>query len=510
MDKYLLINLIAQIVVIGVNLAISFFFVPYATEVIGESSYGFVGLANDFVGYAQLITVALNSMASRFIAIKMYEKKYDEANKYYSSVVISNLAMSAVLFVVGGIFIIFIDRFIEVPVKLLTDVRILFAFVFLNFIVTIITSTFSISTFVTNKLYLTSIRTVIAQLLRIVFLFIALSFLRPSVYYIGVAALISSVYLGICHYRYSRTLIPELQISRKDFDFSYIKTLISSGIWNTFSKLSSILSNGLDLLITNVFVGAGPMSVVSISKSLSRIILNAIGQISSIFVPDLTNKYALGEYDEMKKQLLFSVRLLSVFSVIPITILFSYGKIFYTLWVPSQDASLLYHLTCISVLAMCLSLPLEPLWNIFTVTNKVKYTSSYLFVNSALTLLIVFLLITHTNSDVTKMFIVVSVSVCFSIVRNLTFLPVFGAWCIKSPLTTFYPSIFRNVLSICVNTAITIGIRSMFKIDSWLSLFVAVMVTAVYTLVIGTFIVTTREDRENVLNKIKAKIGKIA
>ena len=50
----------------------------------------------------------------------------------------------------------------------------------------------------------------------------------------------------------------------------------------------------------------------------------------------------------------------------------------------------------------------------------------------------------------------------------------------------------------------------MFKIDSWLSLFVAVMVTAVYTLVIGTFIVTTREDRENVLNKIKAKIGKIA
>ncbi|MBR2701188.1 MAG: oligosaccharide flippase family protein, partial [Erysipelotrichaceae bacterium] len=142
MDKYLVINLLAQIVVIGVNLVISFFFVPYATEVIGESSYGFVGLANDFVGYAQIITVAINSMAGRFIAIKMFEKRYDEANKYYSSVIISNLVISGVLFVIGLFFVIFIDKLVEVPASLLTDVRLLFSFIFLNFIITVITSTF--------------------------------------------------------------------------------------------------------------------------------------------------------------------------------------------------------------------------------------------------------------------------------------------------------------------------------------------------------------------------------
>ena len=508
MDKYLVINLLAQIVVIGVNLVISFFFVPYATEVIGESSYGFVGLANDFVGYAQIITVAINSMAGRFIAIKMFEKRYDEANKYYSSVIISNLVISGVLFVIGLFFVIFIDKLVEVPVSLLTDVRLLFSFIFLNFIITVITSTFSIATFVTNKLYLSNIRNIIAQLLRVAFLFIALNFLRPSVYYIGVAALISTSYLGYCNYRYSKSLTPELEISRRFFDFGYIKTLIGSGIWNTFSKLSSILSNGLDLLITNLFVGPGPMSIVGISKSLSNVILNAIGQIASIFTPELTSKYALGQYDEMKKQLQFSVRLLSIFSTVPITILFAYGRDFYTLWVPSQDAALLHQLTCVGVAAMCLSLPLEPLWNIFTVTNKVKQSSLYLFFNSALTLLIVFVLIRRAPSDVSKMFIVVGVSVCFSIIRSLTFLPMFGARCINAPLTTFYPNIFRNLLSIGVNVGITLFLKRFFTVNSWIILFVSVCATALYTLVIGTFIVTNREDRISVIQKIKTKLAR--
>ena len=97
MTKQSAINLLAQIVMFGVNLCISFFLVPYITEVIGVDAYGFVGLANDFVSYAQIVTVAINSMASRFITIKIHEGDKEEANKFYSSVVIANIILSIIL-----------------------------------------------------------------------------------------------------------------------------------------------------------------------------------------------------------------------------------------------------------------------------------------------------------------------------------------------------------------------------------------------------------------------------
>ena len=330
MSKQSAINLIAQIVMFGVNLCISFFLVPYITEVIGVDAYGFVGLANDFVSYAQIITIAINSMASRFITIKIHEGNKEEANKFYSSVVIANIILSVILGIIGIIFVMFMQYFVNIPGDLLLDVKLLFALMFANFIISILTSTFSVATFCTNKLYLTSIKTIISQILRVIILLGAFLLLKPSVFYIGIAAVASTAYLGYCNYRYSKILTPDLIISKDYFSIKYIKILITSGIWNTFSKLSSILSSGLDLLISNIFIGSASMGIISVSKTIPNTILNAFGTITSVFTPELTISYAKKDTENMKKQLLFAVKLLGLFSAIPMTILFAYGREFYT------------------------------------------------------------------------------------------------------------------------------------------------------------------------------------
>ena len=48
------INMGFSIVAFILNLAISFFITPYITEQFGAEAYGFVKLANDFIGYASL------------------------------------------------------------------------------------------------------------------------------------------------------------------------------------------------------------------------------------------------------------------------------------------------------------------------------------------------------------------------------------------------------------------------------------------------------------------------
>lgn len=73
-NKRLAINIIANIIAFAVNFVISFFLTPYIVETVGKEAYGFVSLGNNFVNYASLITVALNSMASRFITIEIQKR----------------------------------------------------------------------------------------------------------------------------------------------------------------------------------------------------------------------------------------------------------------------------------------------------------------------------------------------------------------------------------------------------------------------------------------------------
>ena len=61
--KQMSINIIASIVSFAVTIGINFFLTPYLVEELGSDAYGFIGLANNFVQYGTIITMALNSIS---------------------------------------------------------------------------------------------------------------------------------------------------------------------------------------------------------------------------------------------------------------------------------------------------------------------------------------------------------------------------------------------------------------------------------------------------------------
>jgi O-antigen/teichoic acid export membrane protein len=81
-NKKTAINLISSIITMGISIAINFFLSPYIVRHLGTEANGFTQLANNFVLYATLITIALNSMAGRFIAIEYHRGKPKEAKAY--------------------------------------------------------------------------------------------------------------------------------------------------------------------------------------------------------------------------------------------------------------------------------------------------------------------------------------------------------------------------------------------------------------------------------------------
>lgn len=506
--KQLTINMVAQIVAFAVNLFISFFVTPYIIEQVGVEAYGFVGLSNEFIGYAQIITIALNSMAARFITIKLHEGDETSANKYFNSVLLANAILSVFLTVVGVFVIIFIDKLIAVPRELLFDVRMLWTLMFLNFILSIITSVFGVATFAKNKLYLSSLRQIEAQVIKVVVLMICMYFLPPSTWYIGLSAVIFTSIISRYNYLYTKKLLPEIKMDRKKFDFKTLCTLLASGIWNTVTKISGLLSSGLDLLITNKFVGATAMGILSLAKTVPNLILSAFGTVSSVFAPELTISYAKKHYKNIEEQLNFSVKLLGFFSCIPMAILFAYGAEFYGLWSPTQDANLLQNLSIVTCFAFVFSLPLEPLWNIFTVTNKVKQSSLYLLTSSTISIIIVFISLVFVQNKVQQLYLIAGVSTCLSVIKSLIFLPLYGAKCLNFKKTTFYGPIIKNTFSVIIVTFFSIMLKRVIVIDSWLSLLVMCIITSCFAILINLLIILNKKERINYITKVIKGITK--
>lgn len=510
MGKQFSVNFIAQCIAFFVNMGVSFFLTPFIVENIGADANAFVGLANNFVDYAQLFAVALNSMAGRFITIKIHQKEDLEANKYFTSVFFANLALSAVFTVVFSVVIVFLDRFLNISASMVPDIKMLWILVFVNFILGLFASNYSVSTFIADRLDKTAFCNVRSYLLKAGILVACYTFFPPFTFYVGIAMVAMSLNNLITHVYLKKKLVPQLKVSKGFFDFRYIRELIASGIWNTVSKLSSILSSGLDLLITNLFVNEMAMGVLYLSKTMPTHILALFGTLAAIYAPRLTKLYALNDEKGMAKDLLSSVKLMGLLSALPIAVLFGFGHSFFTLWVPSQDAALLQTLTLITVFNLIFALPLEPLYNIFTVANKIKTSALALIAFSAASILTVFIGLNFITDETAKIIYIASVGAFYNVVRLLTFLPLYGAKCLKFKLSTFYPAIIKNVLAVAVLSAVGLGLNALLQVDSWWKLIVGCGLLCIIGLVLNLFILFTKDERgalwaagRGILSKLK-------
>ena len=261
-------------------------------------------------------------------------------------------------------------------------------------------------------------------------------------------------------------------------------------------------------MITNIFVNAVAMGVMNLSKTISNIVLSLFGTLASIFAPQLTISYAEGDVEGMKKQLISAIKLMGLFAAIPIAILIGFGKEFYQLWVPNQNANLLELLTIITCFNLIFALPLEPLYNIFTVKNKIKISSIALISFSICSILTVFIGLNFIHNEDAKIIYIVAVGAFYNVLRLLTFLPIYGAKCLDYKVTTFYPAILKNVLSVIILVVLAFGIGFILHINSWIKLILACAILGVLGLIINIFILFNKEERNENIKVLKEKLKK--
>ena len=128
--KRVAINMTAQLLAFAVSMLLGFVLVPVIEGMI-PNAYGFTDIANRFVSAAQIVVSALNTMASRFITIRIHRNEKEEAGQYFSSVFFANVLMAAVFMVPALFVIVYLGRIFQIPEGAsLPDIQMLFFFIF--------------------------------------------------------------------------------------------------------------------------------------------------------------------------------------------------------------------------------------------------------------------------------------------------------------------------------------------------------------------------------------------
>lgn len=495
----------ATFVTFIVAFGINFFLSPFIVGSLGTAAYGFVGLSSNIIGYTGLVTIALNSMAGRFITIKYTQGDFEGANKYFASVFYSNLVLSILIILTMCGCLFYLEYIFEIPPELIFDVKVLFSILVVNSTIGLMTNIYAISTFVKNRLELSSIRSIVGDIIRATVLFSLFGLFTPHLWYLGFAGIVVSVYIAFTNYRFTRILTPELKLNRKNWDFAKVKELILAGSWNVLSKLNEMLGQGLDLIVANLLIGPVAMGFFSISKIVPSFVYSFFGQAGSVFAPSLTQYYANADIAAIRGVLFQSIRIMGFIATIPTVCLYTFGEEFYTLWMPTQNAHELYILTILGTLGSIFSMPLEALWNIFTVTNKIKYSASFMVVYNLLSFLMILAVMPFVEGMFFKLCVFSVIRFFFSFAKNFLFLPMFGAKCLDLPLSTFYPAIVKSLLAFILAFSTALAMNYFVDVNSWIMLICMCALTVVACAVVNSLIILTPHDRRLLKEKIIRK-----
>jgi len=489
-------NMAANIFAFLVNLSISFLLTPYIVKRVGIDAYGFVSLGSNFVSYLQMFTIALNSMAGRFIMVRIVQNDKDGANRFFSTLVLSNALIAIVSVIPVSLLLFFLDRIVKIPLDLLVDVRLLWIFIFLNFLIGLVTSVFSVATFSVERLDLTSLREVEANLLKVVSLLLLFLFFTPKVWYIGFASVVFTLYTSITHVYYTKKFLPYIKVKKKYFDKESVKVLLSSGIWNTINRMGQLMLEGIDLLIANLFIGPVGMGILALSKTLPNIISTLIGVLANVFNPRFTSEYAKGNNDTFVSHVKQSIKIMSVFINIPVCILAVFGGEFFRLWVPGQNAEQLQVLSLIACAGLVFTGGTNTIFGVFTAVNQLKYNSISIIITGVLNTITVLILLKTTSLG---LYAIAGISTVFITIKNVVFVIPYAAKLLQQKPLVFHPIIVKSAVSFFIALAIGFGVKYIIHADTWLTLFFAAGITGSVGLGINLIVIIgTRQLKETI------------
>lgn len=508
--KSTLINIFAAFITLAVQMFISFWLSPFVVGKLGEEAYGFINLSNNFVSYASLVSVAINSMACRYISVEYNSGCIERAKSYFCSVFIANCFLYGVIIVLSILFVGKIELVINISQNLIWQVKLTFLFSFINMGTSLIGTVYTAAAFSTNQMQYNSIVQIISNIIKSIMVFLLFSILPPKVYFLSVATLLAGVMTLIGNYFVTKKLFEDFRIEKKLYDFDKIKILLKSGFWVLISNISNLLLNGLDLLFSNWFISSAMMGRLSIAKQIPLALSNTLGVFSSIFSSALTKVFASEGNNSLLEEANMQLKILTIFFTVPYAGIIVFGKHFITLWLrntnytPSQHNEI-YILMLLVLLDIIISTYMYSVHSVFIAIDKVRIYSIILFISSLMSIGVTLTLLNTTSLGV------YAIAGTSTIVLGFThgvIVPGCAAKLLNCPLYFFWKTELKSWVILGGISIFFVFLNKLMVFSGWMSFFVNVSIAGIIGYFLTFIMIFNRREKQQICVLVKNKLKK--
>lgn len=459
------INMAANIVAYSSNILISFVLTPFLINTLGKDTYSFYPIANSFVSYMSILTNSMNSMASRFVTISLVRGDEQEANKYYSSVLATNVYLALVLLIPMIMVVVFLDKFMEIPLNSVAAVKALFSFVFAAALVNILGSILGIATFAKNRIDLRSLRELVTAVLRLLLFVVLYKFLPASIAYVGVVTLLVALVNLLFQYKYTKMLLPEIHVSRKNVSSAHTKELFSSSIWNMINTFGNNLLTGMSLILANILYGVAASGTYSIVQTVPSFINGVISMLVGVFYPVITYRFAENDKNGLISELNKAQNIIGAFSCATIVVFSSLAPEFFALWTPDENSDYLSLLSLLTILPHVCIACLWSLTNLNVVMNKLKVPALFTLSMGLLNILLAIFIYKIFNPGLLSLPIISSL---LQILWIGIFIPQYACRNLGVKWSTFYGPLTKAICCSALVASVVLFIKRWFVLDSWI------------------------------------------
>lgn len=436
-----LLNTASNAIYTAAQVLLNLWLTPYLIGYLGIAAFGMIPLANSIASYMSILTHALHSPLSRFLAIDLEQGDNEAANKTFNTALFGLAAIIVALIPVAVVLALGFPRWFDVPPGWETDTSWLFGLIAATTFITVIGSSFAVSPFIHSRFVATNAVNFAGVLVRVGLIVLLFSTLPARLWFAGGGAVLAAIVTLAGFVWLWRRFTPELRVRPTDFDRSRLQALGTMGGWVIVNTLGALLLSKADLLIINAFFGAaltgGYGSVVQFTLLMEHLAETAATTIR----PIILIKYAQQDFEGLRYLASQSVKLLGLGLALPAGLLAGFARPLLAVWL-GQEYQYLSVLLVIVIIHQGLNLSVRPLLYVHTAYNKIRWPGIVTLLSGAAGLILGIALAMWGRWGAAGVALAVALAWTS---KNALYFPIYTAHIMKLRWWAFFPALLPGV-----------------------------------------------------------------
>ena len=340
-------------------------------HVLGIDDYGIYSVVGGFVGMFSLISASLTASTQRFITFELGKKSDGHSQEVFSAALTIHFLIAIVVLILAeSVGLWFLNEKMIIPVERLSAANWVFQFSLFTFIVNLISVPYNSAIVAHEKMTAFAYISLIEAFLRLVIVFVLtwLSFDKLVVYgflMLIVAVIIRIIYGFYCSRQFSET---KFIIVR---DKAYYQQMLGFSGWNILGSSAGVLTNyGINVLM-NLFFSVVVNAARGIASQVDSAVNQFVGNFTMAINPQIIKSYAAGDNSYMMRLVMRGSRYSYYLLLIMAMPLLLETEILLKIWLGTVPAATIIFVRLTLIYSLCQSIS-NTLYTAMLATGKIR------------------------------------------------------------------------------------------------------------------------------------------